>query len=389
MRFETLSSLPFHQTVGSHCRAYSLPRQCLTYREVLVQALSRSCGSVYSRSRLQTSRDVGIFSNPDAVVAAVHQFCADCYRTFRYPTRTVSCRVGGLPLDSYPCAHANFISDGETFHVIPEGFTTLFHEVIGSSETLPMMAVLMNSLSALTELSSLDFNGHIGAKAWHDAPFDNVDIHMIPGTQNSYRPSNMIRTSFAMWGIYATMVDMIEYRTRLEARSTLEWQGRKVGDIFVLSRARQSGNIALEGSTGTNSTIAVPPSALNIRMVGADDLEVTYRYSTTRLLPQQMFMAAYPGIIFAADGRRWSRSPPFHIGSPSAGTYVRLTHPPSGERFSAPFFTRGHIVRALNLMLREAVDKRQYFEMEGALKVNGVLLGQIVIGKRPLPSASF
>ena len=244
---------------------------------------------------------------------------------------------------------------------------------------LPLLSVLQNGLRALVDLSGNNYNiAPVAYRSWQIPPYDNVRLTVVPSRST-------IRTKYVIWGIVDAVHYVLTTKNNADCKNQLSIRGRIIGDIYF---DRYSPDSQLSSSTLNQSFVATTDdttkelliSFSKINVGRLPTLTIDFTYGQALLSPGGFFQAAYLGIIYATMNGIYRRVRPFTLHSfAETGAYLQMLDPPSGQRTEPPFLELSHIVYLLDHMVQHAVAQRNYRELVGALKIDGVPVGQMAI----------
>lgn len=203
-----------------------------------------------------------------------------------------------------------------------------------------------------------------------------------------------MRTKYVMWGILDAIDWMLAAKSFADCKNVLKLRDRVIGDIYI-----QKYNPPLQPDVfmSNRSSVAAVDDAPEELLTLSDrtslgvppTLTIDFTYDQPLLSPSDFFLGAYFGILYAAQNGNNERVSAFRVYPFISSRFlVEMLDPPSGRRTRPPFFEMGHIAYLLDRMVQHAVAERNYRELVGALKVDGVPVGQMEIRRgQPTPTS--
>ena len=251
---------------------------------------------------------------------------------------------------------------------------------------LPGIACLMNAVNAMQDLALEDFEEPIVPITYVLESFPEVMI--APETT---APGGAIQTRFIIWGLWISVIAMVERQAFQTVVLTLKYAGVTVGYLKIAQPGAQSSLVG-SNETGTVTERAVLMehrrglSANTPQGTNGDRFSVSFEPIGPPLPGSNVMLAVLYGLVYAAHFPSTQTADPFDLSLPSPYN-MQIQLPPvsavdAGIATDAPSLEYQWIIKSLSQIPDYMLQRKRFSGVLWRTKIDNKVIGKGQILKK-------
>lgn len=253
---------------------------------------------------------------------------------------------------------------------------------------LAIIPVFMNAVELMARYAEMEFTGRTGGRDGMVLPeFSEVEIAVIPAA-----PATSVQVRLIVWGLYITIIDMVNKKMFKENEITVSWNGELAAYIYFTKpldalpeTSNQTHDIEspiLENSTSRSETFGtnVAPDNAN---TGRFDWKPIFKPYGKDLPPRDVFLVVLGVLKSVAENPVTEKVPgAFRVSSPAVDANMQFyLQDRSTPRPRPPYFQYAHVLEAARRTPGWMLQRKRFAEIYCSITINGLTVGQALLDK--------